>query len=85
MQRPQWLELGDADIAISISGKVLEINSGILSTVPINVSLKRPRKRAAEPLTPILPDAHDRIFTVGYSYYPVHTEIYGTYRPRSTR
>ena len=45
----------------------------------------RPRKRAAEPLTPILPDAHDRIFTVGYSYYPVHTEIYGTYRPRSTR
>ena len=45
----------------------------------------RPRKRAAEPLTPILPDAHDRIFTAGYSYYPVHTEIYGTYRPRSTR
>jgi len=45
----------------------------------------RPRKRAAEPLTPILPDAHDRIFTVGYNYYPVHTEIYGTYRPRSTR
>ncbi len=26
----------------------------------------RPRKRAAEPLTPILPDAHDRIFTPGY-------------------
>ena len=45
----------------------------------------KPRKRAAEPLTPILPDAHDRIFTPGYNYMPVHTEIYGTYRPRSAR
>ncbi len=44
----------------------------------------RPRKRAHQPLTPILPDAHDRIFTPGYAYNPVHTEIYGTYRPRST-
>lgn len=45
----------------------------------------KPRKRAVEPLTPILPDAHDRIFTPGYTYNPVHTEIYGTYRPRSIR
>jgi hypothetical protein len=45
----------------------------------------RPRKRASEPLTPILPDAHDRIFTPGFSYLPVHTEIYGTYRPRTSR
>ncbi len=69
----------------------------------------RPKKRAAEPLTPILPDAHDRIFTPGlalinhdfyfrtrtclalsfllcsYNYMPVHTEIYGTYRPRTAR
>merc|ERR1712168_377057 len=35
------------------------------------------------PLTPVLPDAHDRIFTLGYTYMPVHTEIYGTYRARS--
>merc|ERR1711915_115782 len=43
----------------------------------------KPRRTAAEPLTPILPDANDRIFTPGYSYCPVHTEIYGTYRARS--
>jgi len=41
----------------------------------------RPKRPGLIPLTPVLPDAHDRIFTAGYSYYPVHTEIYGTYRP----
>lgn len=45
----------------------------------------KPRKRAAEPLTPVLPDAHERIFTPGYHYCPVHTEIYGTYRSRTAR
>ena len=40
----------------------------------------RPRRPGLVPLTPVLPDAPDRIFTTGYSYYPVHTEIYGTYR-----
>merc|ERR1712107_221667 len=39
----------------------------------------RPRRAGTQPLTPVLPDAHDRIFT-SYSYLPVHTEIYGTYR-----
>jgi len=45
----------------------------------------KPRKRASEPLTPVLPDAHDRIYTPGYRYNPVHTEIYGTYRSRTAR
>ncbi|XP_040575236.1 uncharacterized protein Mf isoform X1 [Lepeophtheirus salmonis] len=45
----------------------------------------KPKKRSSEPLTPILPDAHDRIFTPGYHYDPVHTEIYGTYLPRASR
>jgi len=45
----------------------------------------RPRRRGTEPLTPVLPDAHDRIFTLGYHYIPVHTEIYGTYRARTAR
>merc|ERR1712109_83072 len=31
-------------------------------------------------LTPVLPAAHDRIFTGGYHYNPVHTSIYGTNR-----
>jgi len=41
----------------------------------------KPKRPGLAPLTPVLPDANDRIFSVGYSYYPVHTEIYGTYRP----
>eukprot|EP00096_Caligus_rogercresseyi_P010598 TRINITY_DN3926_c0_g1_i8.p1 TRINITY_DN3926_c0_g1~~TRINITY_DN3926_c0_g1_i8.p1 ORF type:complete len:102 (-),score=23.91 TRINITY_DN3926_c0_g1_i8:215-520(-) len=45
----------------------------------------KPKKRSSEPLTPVLPDAHDRIFTPGYHYEPVHTEIYGTYLPRASR
>merc|ERR1712130_831772 len=46
-------------------------------------TLPRPRRRGAEPLTPVLPDANDRINSIGYTYCPVHTEIYGTYRARS--
>merc|ERR1711976_28615 len=45
----------------------------------------RPRRAGAQPLTPVLPDAHDRIFTLGYNYLPVHTEIYGTYRAQTAR
>ena len=45
----------------------------------------RPKRPGLAPLTPVLPDAHDRIFTAGYSYFPVHTEIYGTYRSVDTK
>eukprot|EP00090_Calanus_glacialis_P026688 TRINITY_DN4195_c0_g1_i1.p1 TRINITY_DN4195_c0_g1~~TRINITY_DN4195_c0_g1_i1.p1 ORF type:complete len:118 (+),score=29.37 TRINITY_DN4195_c0_g1_i1:53-406(+) len=41
----------------------------------------RPKRRAQEPLTRVIADANDRIHSLGYSYNPVHTEIYGTYRP----
>merc|ERR1712029_646876 len=34
--------------------------------------------------TPVLPEANDRIHTLGYNYCPVHTEIYGSYRPRQS-
>jgi len=40
----------------------------------------RPKRPGLVPLTPVLPDANDRIYTPGYAYNPVHTEIYGTYR-----
>eukprot|EP00092_Neocalanus_flemingeri_P064089 GFUD01077667.1.p1 GENE.GFUD01077667.1~~GFUD01077667.1.p1 ORF type:complete len:119 (+),score=21.57 GFUD01077667.1:40-396(+) len=43
----------------------------------------RPKRKAQEPLTPVIADANDRIHSLGYSYYPVHTEIYGTYRARN--
>merc|ERR1711862_48885 len=29
----------------------------------------RPKRPGLTPLTPVLPDAHDRIFTAGYSYF----------------
>merc|ERR1712203_731188 len=32
-----------------------------------------------------LPEANDRIHTLGYNYCPVHTEIYGSYRNRDRR
>merc|ERR1712098_511945 len=41
----------------------------------------RPLRRAYEPLTPVIADANERINTLGYNYNPVHTDIYGTYRP----
>merc|ERR1712142_20515 len=41
----------------------------------------KPMRRAHEPLTPVIADANDRINTLGYNYNPVHTDIYGTYRP----
>merc|ERR1712209_221772 len=40
----------------------------------------RPKRPGLVPLTPVLPDANDRVLTPGFNYSPVHTEIYGTYR-----
>ena len=45
----------------------------------------RPKRPGLAPLTPVLPDANDRIHTPGYAYNPVHTEIYGTYRACAKR
>merc|ERR1712072_1391563 len=45
----------------------------------------RPKRPGLAPLTPVLPDANDRIHTPGYAYNPVHTEIYGTYRASAKR
>merc|ERR1739848_241970 len=33
----------------------------------------KPKRPGLTPLTPVLPDAHDRIFSPGYVYNPVHT------------
>merc|ERR1712019_137542 len=45
----------------------------------------RPKRPGLVPLTPVLPEANDRIHTVGYAYNPVHTEIYGTFRNNAKR
>merc|ERR1712002_676537 len=34
---------------------------------------------------PVLADARARIYSAGYDYCPVHTEIFGTYRNRDKR
>merc|ERR1711934_1343522 len=41
-------------------------------------------KTRANP-TPCLPEANDRINTLGYNYCPVHTDIYGSYRNKAVR
>jgi len=43
------------------------------------------RKRAATPLTPVIPEAHDKLFDRGLSYDPIHSSIYGTFRARTAR
>merc|ERR1712142_796850 len=45
----------------------------------------RHRRGTSLPPTPVLPEANDRIHTLGYNYCPVHTEIYGSYRNRDRR
>merc|ERR1739848_706366 len=45
----------------------------------------RPKRPGLAPLTRVLPGAHDRIFSPGYAYDPVHMEIYGTYRAQARR
>merc|ERR1712059_83128 len=49
-----------------------------------NQILTRPVSRTG-PLTPVLPDARDRIFSGGYSYVPVHSQVYGTFRAKTAR
>eukprot|EP00091_Calanus_sinicus_P021618 TRINITY_DN6493_c0_g1_i2.p1 TRINITY_DN6493_c0_g1~~TRINITY_DN6493_c0_g1_i2.p1 ORF type:complete len:115 (-),score=30.47 TRINITY_DN6493_c0_g1_i2:116-460(-) len=43
------------------------------------------QQRGRTQLTPVLGGVNDRIHTVGYSYCPVHTETYGTYRNTDAR
>merc|ERR1712179_820165 len=45
----------------------------------------RGRRGASVEPTRVLPDANDRITSLGYNYLPVHTEIYGSYRNRDAR
>merc|ERR1712098_99031 len=45
----------------------------------------RDASRANTPLTPVLPGAHDRIFTGGYKYQPIHNEIYGSFQAKTAR
>eukprot|EP00092_Neocalanus_flemingeri_P007131 GFUD01007703.1.p1 GENE.GFUD01007703.1~~GFUD01007703.1.p1 ORF type:complete len:116 (+),score=21.81 GFUD01007703.1:20-367(+) len=67
----------------------------ITETVPDSPDLKKEfgkiedqmlsRRRAATPLTPVLPYAHERISSVGYAYQPLHSDIYGTFQARTAR
>merc|ERR1712212_778544 len=85
---------GSQDLRAPEEGRIRNWHPSILETLPSEFpDLKhefgklesqmfdRPRTRTY-PLSPVLPDARDRIFSLGYNYCPVHTEIYGTYRAR---
>ena len=71
--------LSDRDPDSSV-GNVIYLNSRLESQM-----FDRPKRPGLTPLTPVLPDANDRIHTPGYAYNPVHTEIYGTYRANAKR
>merc|ERR1711915_863864 len=43
------------------------------------------RKRQGTPLTPVIPQAHDQIFNRGFTYDPIHSQIYGTFKARTAR
>merc|ERR1712008_273881 len=45
----------------------------------------RGRRGNSAPPTRVLPEANDRIHSIGYNYLPVHTDIYGSYRNRDAR
>merc|ERR1711964_695438 len=89
---------GSQDLRAPDEGRIRNWHPSIIETLPDEYpDLKhefgklelqmfdRPRRAGTAPLTPVLPDAHDRIFTLGYTYMPVHTEIYGTYRAQTAR
>merc|ERR1712020_687586 len=79
---------GSQDLRAPEDRIVRSIHPSIVETLPEEFpDLKhefqmfdRPKRPGLVPLTPVLPDANDRILTPGYAYNPVHTEIYGTYR-----
>jgi len=48
-----------------------------------NQILTRPYRQT--PLSRVLPAAHDRIFTEGYRYVPVHTSVYGSLTAKTAR
>merc|ERR1712079_336870 len=87
---------GNADLCAAPEARVRTFYPSITETIPANHADLRNEFGKLETLmwrqtkgktapTPTLPDANDRIHTLGYNYCPVHTEIYGSYRSQAAR
>merc|ERR1712079_780722 len=87
---------GNADLCAAPEARVRTFYPSITETIPANHAELRNEFGKLETLmwrqtkgktapTPTLPDANDRIHTLGYNYCPVHTEIYGSYRSQAAR
>eukprot|EP00091_Calanus_sinicus_P021620 TRINITY_DN6493_c0_g1_i6.p1 TRINITY_DN6493_c0_g1~~TRINITY_DN6493_c0_g1_i6.p1 ORF type:complete len:118 (-),score=33.88 TRINITY_DN6493_c0_g1_i6:70-423(-) len=87
---------GNQDLNAPLDEHVRSYYPSIMETIPpSHPDLRREfgkledemmrQQRGRTQLTPVLGGANDRIHTVGYSYCPVHTETYGTYRNRAAR
>ena len=87
---------GNADLCAAPEPRVTHWYPSITETVPPTYpglrhefgkleSLQRSQRASTCPPTRVMPDANDRIHTIGYNYCPVHTEIYGSYRNQARR
>merc|ERR1712114_10051 len=87
---------GNADLYASPEPRVTKWYPSITETVPPTFpdiryefgkleSLMWSQSASSAPPTPVMPEANDRIHTVGWDYCPVHTEIYGSYRNQARR
>merc|ERR1711902_162495 len=87
---------GNADLCAAPEARVINIYPSITETIPPtypdlrnefgkleNLMWRQQKGRSAP--TPTLPEANDRIHTLGWNYCPVHTEIYGSYRNQAIR
>merc|ERR1712212_803648 len=87
---------GNADLCAGPEPRITNIYPSITETIPPTYSdlrtefgklenlMWRQQKARSAP-TATLPEANDRIHTIGYNYCPVHTEIYGSYRSQANR
>merc|ERR1712198_811726 len=87
---------GNADLCAGPEPRVINYYPSITETLPPTYpdlrnefgkleSLMWRQRATSLPPTPCLPEANDRIHTIGYNYCPVHTEIYGSYRNQAKR
>ena len=87
---------GNADLCAAPEPRVTNWYPSITETVPPTYpdirqefgkleSLMWRQRAGSAPPTPVMPEANDRIHTIGYNYCPVHTEIYGSYRNQARR
>merc|ERR1712123_75637 len=88
---------GNADLCAAPEPRVTNWYPSITETVPptypdlrqefgkLESLMWRGRRGTSAPPTRVLPDANNRIHTIGYDYCPVHTEIYGSYRDQAAR